>query len=411
MMKNIKHLNEMTPELLWRSAAAQRRRLKDTDYLKNITAFDYIKLLKRVEDFEEYADEIITKINNGKINAEIPNSENDTLKKIERENPNVQVQSEIDSEEDNNEEQEQDLEPVDVKTRKLEMKKAPIEKKFIKYPNPIINRTSDFNTILKAIYIVVYISNIDDDIASVWFNANSKEDAANKTIHEFWDVKEIVDVYIKGEGKIHIQHNKNNEEQTEIINPDNFDSSKDLANACADIVTGGEFKNMTELVADIKDDQTTVDSSDTDFYEGTDIDNIPWGGKKSSVRLVCESENFDWQSNSKNKNGDEFEVEIITSINPNGNDGRIKANLSAKMMRKALSKGIVHIVFIKADGSERQAYATTNEEVLEINKALPSGSGRNNLTNENQVRFYDMTIKKWRSFLMERLTIVYDESY
>ena len=80
------------------------------------------------------------------------------------------------------------------------------------------------------------------------------------------------------------------------------------------------------------------------------------------------------------------------------------------MIRKALSKGIVHIVFIKANGDERQAFATTNEDVLQTNNAVPVGSG-NNYNDENHVRFYDMTIKKWRSFLMERLTMVYDETY
>jgi hypothetical protein len=124
--------------------------------------------------------------------------------------------------------------------------------------------------------------------------------------------------------------------------------------------------------------------------------------------MVCESENFDWAS--KTKNNDEYEVEIITSINSVGQDTRIKAKLSAKMIRKALSKGIVHIVFIKANGEERQAFATTNEDILQTNNAVPVGSGYN-YNDETHVRFYDMTIKKWRSFLMERLTMVYDETY
>ena len=124
--------------------------------------------------------------------------------------------------------------------------------------------------------------------------------------------------------------------------------------------------------------------------------------------MVCESENFDWAS--KTKNNDEYEVEIITSINSTGQDTRIKAKLSAKMIRKALSKGIVHIVFVKLNGDERQAFATTNEDILQTNNAVPVGSGYN-YNDENHVRFYDMTIKKWRSFVMERLTMVYDETY
>ena len=52
-------------EIMWKAAAAQRRKLKNNDYLKSITAFDYLKKLKRVQDFEDYADEIVAKINAG----------------------------------------------------------------------------------------------------------------------------------------------------------------------------------------------------------------------------------------------------------------------------------------------------------------------------------------------------------
>ena len=88
-MKNNKHINEVSPEFMWKAAAAQRRKLKDNDYLKSITAFDYLKKLKRVQDFEDYADEIVAKINAGQINEEIPNEENEVLKKVEAQNPDV----------------------------------------------------------------------------------------------------------------------------------------------------------------------------------------------------------------------------------------------------------------------------------------------------------------------------------
>ena len=65
-MNYSKHINEMSPDLLRRAASKQRRRLKDDSYLKTITAYDYLKKLRRVEDFMDYADEIIDRINAGK---------------------------------------------------------------------------------------------------------------------------------------------------------------------------------------------------------------------------------------------------------------------------------------------------------------------------------------------------------
>lgn len=393
----------MSPEMLLKAAAAQRRQLKSDDYLKSITAFDYIKKLKRVQDFEDYADEIIMKINSGEINEDIPNEDNEALKKAQaKQEKKVAAPMAVAAPQTGG------LEPLDVRARKQEMKKAPAEKKFQRQTNPIVNRTPDFDTFLEGDYVVVYISNLDDDVTSIWLHADSKADAARECIREFWDVKEIIEVMLKRNYKPEA-HQKQNATAT-VINPDDYASDKELANACATIVTGGEFKDMTELVADIKDDETTENTTNEDkMYSGQDIDGDEWTGNKASVRMICESENYDWAAK-QSKDGD-FDVEIVASINPDGNDTIINAKVNTKMMRKALSKGVVHIVFEKADGSERQAFATTNEEVLQQNNAVPGGNSNYTSHNENQVRFYDMTIKKWRSFLMERLRIVYDENY
>ena len=65
MMIQSKHINEMSPDLLRRAAVKQRRQLKDNDYLKSITAYDYLKKLRRIDDFMDYADEIVDRINAG----------------------------------------------------------------------------------------------------------------------------------------------------------------------------------------------------------------------------------------------------------------------------------------------------------------------------------------------------------
>ena len=63
-------------------------------------------------------------------------------------------------------------------------------------------------------------------------------------------------------------------------------------------------------------------------------------------------------------------MKFVTSLGQDGNDEFANGYVTPKMMRRALREGIVHIMFIKADGSERQAFATTNEQILEMNDAL-----------------------------------------
>ena len=393
----------MSPELLLKAASAQRRKLRDEEYLKTITAFDYIRKLKRVEDFDEYAEQIVNKINSGEINRDIPNDENPALMA-------AAAQSGAEVPEPSAEETAEPIIPVSVKDRKIEMRKAPAEVKFVKHPNPVVNRTSDFDNFMEGEYVVVYISTIDGGLAAVYLDADSKQNAADRAIRKLWDVKEVVSVGLK---RNYNPASVVGKPSRAVIDPADYGTGSQLANACATIVTGGEFNNMTELVADIKDDATTEKSASSDeYYEGVDIDGEEWGGRKSSVRMICESENYDWAA--KKSDPEDFEVEIVTDINKNGQDGVIRAKVTEALMRKVLAHGIVHIVFIKSDGSERQAFATTNEEVLKENDAVPAqkedGVSRRSYGN-GQVRFYDMTIKKWRSFLMKRLTMVYDESY
>ena len=45
------------------------------------------------------------------------------------------------------------------------------------------------------IYKVTYISSSDDDCCSVHISASSPENAMDKVLEEFWDVKEIIDCY------------------------------------------------------------------------------------------------------------------------------------------------------------------------------------------------------------------------
>ena len=46
-------------------------------------------------------------------------------------------------------------------------------------------------------YYITYISKIDGDCCTVWTEAMSKEDAIDEVMHDYWDVKEIIEVRTK----------------------------------------------------------------------------------------------------------------------------------------------------------------------------------------------------------------------
>lgn len=43
-------------------------------------------------------------------------------------------------------------------------------------------------------YHVIYESSIDHDCCTVWTEANSKEDAINDVMFDYWDVDSIIEV-------------------------------------------------------------------------------------------------------------------------------------------------------------------------------------------------------------------------
>lgn len=72
----------------------------------------------------------------------------------------------------------------------------------------------------------------------------------------------------------------------------------------------------------------------------------------------------------------------------------------AKELKQELHKREVKFSYWKKDGSIREARGTLNSEVYGKDNE-PSGSGRS--VPENQVRYYDLDVQGWRSFLSENL--------
>ena len=422
-MNYSKHINEMAPDLLRRAASKQRRRLKDDSYLKTITAYDYLKKLRRVEDFMDYADEIIDRINAGKTGTPAGDEEARRIISQTAATPAPQAKTLAAAPSGNGYPA-----PVTLKDHKVSLKNVPLEKKYNRTPDPVINRSNDWDVRQKTLYIVVFISNVDGATCAVEMDAMSKADAAVQSLQKMWDVQEILDVIRAAEyhyetapsaagnsgASVPAASAESESLSGPVIDKNDYDTPKELADACAGAITGGEFSNIRELVADVKIDQATEDSITSRLYEGEDNEGNRWGGRKSSVRSICESESYDWQNGQQDADPEskDYQVKFVTSLGTDGNDDFADGYVTPRMMRRALREGIIHIVFIKANGDERQAFATTNEQILEMNDALSTTDPQaKTATRPDHIRFYDMTIRAWRSFLMERLTMVYDETF
>lgn len=384
-----KHLNELSSDLMRKAAREQRKQLQDEDYQKKVSAYEFLKRLKRASDFDKYADEIIGRLN-GQITDQTPQTRTETVVR--------------------------DIPARDMQSRKRELKNIPGEKKFKRTENPIIPEFPNGNKRKPGKYVVRYISNFDDDVTAIWVEAKSINDAVQQTLHQMWDIKEILIVTLEDDydpsysTQQTVTVDNVSDGSAPLLDVSRYRNTEELQDAVAKTVTDGEFKDYDELMADIKADQTTETSAVKPIYEGEDILGNKWQGPKASIRRIGDEIDYDCAMKSK-KVGD-YDVEIVTRINNNGNDDIIDGRVTVDIMKKALREGIVHVVYQKADGSERQAYCTTNEDIVNMYNALYDGTGHQQRNyNEQQIRYYDLTQQAFRSFRIDRLRMVYDENY
>lgn len=65
-------------------------------------------------------------------------------------------------------------------------------------------------------------------------------------------------------------------------------------------------------------------------------------------------------------------------------------------LKQNLHRGLVKVVFIKKDGTDRTMLATLNEELIPEDKR-PKGTGKK-VENGNTIAVYDVEADGWRSF-------------
>jgi len=77
-----------------------------------------------------------------------------------------------------------------------------------------------------------------------------------------------------------------------------------------------------------------------------------------------------------------------------------KKTFTKSTIKRALAKGKCQVTFRKIDGDVRNMLATLNEDLIP-KKALPIGEGRPEKV--GLVRAYDLELKGWRSFYVDRV--------
>lgn len=97
----------------------------------------------------------------------------------------------------------------------------------------------------------------------------------------------------------------------------------------------------------------------------------------------------------------------IMSFDENGKEiKKTSSYFNKDRFKKALSDGIVRFVFTKVNGTKREAYGTTNLEILR--KYHAPDVYKNLRPNSSTIRFFDMQKQAWRSFRPDTLTTIYE---
>lgn len=379
-------LNEVSAELLKRAERAQRKKLDDEEYLKSISAWEYIKSLKRADDFKKYADDIMNAIQDGNVGS--PDA-----KPVELENTEQPATENVIA--------------VSVLARKKEIKQYRIEHKgtLPERQNTIVPDFDNINERAVGIYCVIYLSSLDNDVHGIWVEGHSINNAIQIAKNSIWDMKEIQDVEFKGKEKV--DNDSTFETQAVVSSKSNIDVAdiQKAGSSVASTLTHGQFDNMRELVADCHDDQTTEECAKGYTYNIVDVNGNEWSGQKSSYREVLDSGKF--------SNTNDYDVTLITKVVPGGTDETAKIRFNDDAFRLALKNGIVHFAFIKkSTNKERQAFGTINDKILEDCGVVPSDKQQYTRNKSPEIIvYYDLTAHAWRSLIRSNMTIIYDESY
>lgn len=382
-------LTEISKDFMDRAIKRQETLLGRRSYLQKISAWQYIKSLNRLEDFRKYAQAIADAINSGDEGT----PEDPMISKKE---------AEMGAKEANVAKQDAEIAAKEIKSvvptekREEEVNALVPEENRDDWGEPIIPKFPFAAKIRKGKYFVTYISHIDNDEMSVWVEANCIKNAVNKAIAEVSDIKEIKNVIFEDDYK-----GAKNPENL-VVDPNQ--NTIALGNEIANKLTDGQFSNMSELVADVKDDETTLKCATGDMYTGTDNTGREWEGPKSSYMEVLNSDVKKYSDAEQ-----DYGINVVLKIVPGGNDIKSEEIFNVQAFKRALRNGIVHFNYLrKRDGVERQAFGTTNQKIIEEN-----GSGFKGVHKENPdiIRYFDMTARAWRSFAIVNVTTIYDEMY
>lgn len=407
MKNNKKHLNEMSPELLDRAVSKIDKTLNNPYMVRRLSGWQILRSIRQREQFTEYAELLRKKAAEGNMGT--PDDPIPSKKEIQNELKQVHTDQETELSKSNDK-----IYSPKERLAVISTPKARTAKRNISHEEPIVPEFDNIDDYNPGKYIVRYISSFDNDTCSVWVDAMSISDALSSVLHDYWDIREILDIYIEQDEPSY--NNGSDSHDNVVIDPADYDSQEEMNNAIASVYTDGEFDNYQELIADNHDDLTTEEYPDGNIYEGVvESDGSPWKGPKSSYREVLDSE-----ENGEYTSDNDYDIKIVSEIDPNNkdNDTIIKGRFNRDAMRTALNEGVVHFMYKKVKKNpsdpdvERQAFGTTNPAVLAANNVvLNTVQKAEKREYPSRVAYYDLTSHGWRSFRNENIVLIYDESY
>jgi hypothetical protein len=137
-------------------------------------------------------------------------------------------------------------------------------------------------------------------------------------------------------------------------------------------------------------------------YQGYTDDGQFWIGEKSLYQISEGYNKYAYQRRTKTPL-----IDVITVDSSTGSEmSRKKVTFNKYKFNQSLSGGILHFVYRKVNGKMRDAYGTTNANVL-MNNGCRYTVDRRYKTNDN-IRYYDMKSTAWRSFKPENVIAVYN---
>lgn len=101
----------------------------------------------------------------------------------------------------------------------------------------------------------------------------------------------------------------------------------------------------------------------------------------------------------------------LSLVEDEGDNAKEHINVQLSEIEDTLSRGIAHFAFRKANGKVREAFGTRNVGLIPGEPTEFKGRDKNYTPNPDQVNYYDLESRAWRSFMKDKFIAKFDASH